>query len=108
DRAPKSSIGGATAVDTSGGRAEAPQRLGALRSYRGPRAGRRDTRVAREPERPCHLRRSGRPETRLTNSRMILSSGPELMGTKRGQGDGIAERRPRSEARGAAGSRSVS
>src|SRR5947199_216713 len=107
DRAPKSWLAGATVVDTSGGRADTPQRPGVLRSYRGPRTGRRDTRVAREPERPCHLRRGCRSETRLTNSRLIPSSGPGLAGTKRGQNDGIAERRQRSAARRAAGSRSV-
>jgi hypothetical protein len=73
DRAPKSLLAGATVVDTSGGRAEAPQWLGASRSYRGPRTGRRDTRVAREPERPCRFHRDCRLETRLTNSRLIPS-----------------------------------
>src|SRR5438270_693720 len=76
DRAPKSVVAGATVVDPSGGRAEAPQWLGASRSYRGPRTGRRETRVAREPESPDHFRRGSRLETRLTNSRLIPSSGP--------------------------------
>ena len=68
DRAPKSSLAGATVVDTSGGRAEAPRWLGAFRSYRGPRTGRRDTRVAREPERPCRFHRHFRLGNRNTNS----------------------------------------
>ena len=51
-----------------------------VRSYRGPRTGRRDTRVAREPERPCHFRRDCRPGFRLTNSRMIRSSVPSWRG----------------------------
>jgi len=80
DRAPKSSLAGATVVDTSGGRAEAPQWLGASQSYRGPRTGRRDTRVAREPERPCHFRRDCRLESRLTNSRLIHSYVPSWWG----------------------------
>ena len=58
-------LAGATVVVTSGGRAEAPQWPGVLRSYRGPRTGRRDTRVAREPERPCRFRRDCRLESRL-------------------------------------------
>ena len=37
--------------------------------HRAHRTGRRDMRVAREPERPCRFRRDCRPETRLTNSR---------------------------------------
>jgi hypothetical protein len=68
DRAPKSVLAGATVVDTSGGRAEAPQWLGASRSYRGPRTGRRDRRVAREPERPCRFHRHFRLGNRNTNS----------------------------------------
>ncbi len=80
DRAPKSSLAGATVVDTSGGRAEAPQWLGASQSYRGTRTGRRDTRVAREPERPCHFRRDCRLESRLTNSRLIHSYVPSWWG----------------------------
>ena len=68
DRAPKSSLAGATVVDTSGGRAEAPRWLGASRSYRGPRAGRRDMRVAREPERPGRFHRHLRLGTRKINS----------------------------------------
>ncbi len=42
-----------------------------VRSYWGPRTGRRDMRVAREPEKPCHFRRECRPGFRLTNSRLI-------------------------------------
>jgi len=84
DRAPKSSLAGATVVDTSGGHAEAPRWLGALRSYRGPRTGRRDTRVAREPERPCRSHRDCRLEARLTNSRSIPSLRPRPVGTKDG------------------------
>ena len=84
DRAPKSLLAGATVVDTSGGRAEAPQGLGVSRSYRGPRTGRRDMRVAREPERPCRFHRDCRWETRLTNSRLIPSLRPRLVGTKNG------------------------
>src|SRR5271157_5843103 len=38
------------------------------------RTGRRDMRVAREPERPCRFRRDCRLESRLTNSRLIHSS----------------------------------
>jgi hypothetical protein len=68
DRAPKSEVAGATVVDPSGGRAEAPQWLGASRSYRGPRAGRRDMRVAREPERPGRFHRHLRLGNRNTNS----------------------------------------
>jgi hypothetical protein len=100
-------LAGATVVDTSGGRAETPQRPGVLRSYRGPRTGRRDMRVAREPERPCRFRGDCRPGFRLNNSRLIRSSCPELAGTKRGRNDGIAKRRQRSAAKWAAGSRSV-
>jgi len=73
-------LAGATVVDTSGGRAEAPQWPGVLRSYRGPRTGRRDMRVAREPERPCRFHRDCRPESRLTNSRLIHSSVPSWWG----------------------------
>src|SRR5208337_3677906 len=100
-------IAEATVVDTSEGRAETPQWPGVHRSYRGPRTGRRDIRVAREPERPCRFRRDCRLESRLTNSRWIRSSRPELAGTNRGRNDGIAKRRKRSAARWAAGSRSV-
>ena len=64
-------------------------------------------RVAREPERPGHLRRGCRRETRLTNSGTIPSSGPGLAGTNRGHNDGIAKRRQRRAARWAVGSRSV-
>jgi hypothetical protein len=64
DRAPKTSVAGATVVDTSGGRADTPQWPDVLRSYRGPRTGRRDMRVAREPERPCRFRRDCRLESR--------------------------------------------
>ena len=108
DRAPKSLLAGATVVDTSGGRAEAPQWLGASRSCRGPRTGRRDMRVAREPERPCRFRRHCRPETRLTNSRLIRGPRPRPTGTNEGRNDGIAKRRKRSAAKRAARSRSVS
>src|SRR5947209_8112984 len=38
------------------------------RSYRGPRAGRRDMRVAREPERPCRFHRRFRLGNRNINS----------------------------------------
>jgi hypothetical protein len=62
-------LAGASVVDISGGRVETPQWPGVHRSYRGPRTGRRDMRVAREPERPCLFRRDRRPGFRLTNSR---------------------------------------
>ena len=52
----------------------------ASQSYRGTRTGRRDTRVAREPERPCHFRRDCRLESRLTNSRLIHSYVPSWWG----------------------------
>src|SRR4029077_17537616 len=84
DRAPKSLLVGATVVDTSGGFAETPRWPGVYQSCRGPRTGRRDTRVAREPERPCRFRRDCRLETRLTNSRLIPSLRPRLVGTKNG------------------------
>jgi len=100
-------LAGATVVYSSGGRAETPQWPGVYRSYRGPRTGRRDMRVAQEPERPCRFRRDCRLESRLTNSRWIRSSRPELAGTNRGRNDGIAKRRKRSAARWAAGRRSV-
>ena len=73
-------IAEATVVDTSEGRAETPQWPGVHRSYRGPRTGRRDIRVAREPERPCRFRRDCRLESRLTNSRLIHSSIPSWWG----------------------------
>jgi len=85
DRAPKSSLAGAAVVDTSGGRAEAPQWLGASRSYRGPRTGRRDTRVAREPERPCRLHRHLRLGNRKTNSpcpRLCVPAGGSESGAR--------------------------
>jgi hypothetical protein len=37
-------------------------------------------RVPRELGRPCRLHRNGRPETRLTNSRLIHSSVPSWWG----------------------------
>jgi len=42
------------------------------------------TRVPRELGRPCRLHRNCRPETRLTNSRLIHSLSPRLVGTKNG------------------------
>ena len=84
DRAPKSLLAGATVVDTSGGRVETPQRPGVHRSYRGPRTGRRDMRVAREPERSCHFRRATGwgPGYQLQVDPQL---GPELVGTKKGR-----------------------
>jgi hypothetical protein len=38
------------------------------RSYRGPRTGHRDTRVAQEPGRPCHSHRQFRLGNRNINS----------------------------------------
>ena len=86
-----------TQAGAAGGAEATPD--GVHRSYRGPRSGRRDMRVAREPERPCHFRRDCRPGFRLTNSRLIRSSRPELAGTNRGRDDGIAKRRQRSRAK---------
>jgi len=73
-------LAGATVVDTSGGRAEAPQWPGVLRSYRGPRTGRRDTRVAREPERPCRLRRDCRLGVPAYQLQVDPQLCPELVG----------------------------
>ena len=78
-------LAGATVVDTSGGRAEAPQWPGVLRSYRGPRTGRRDTRVAREPERPCRLRRDCRLGVPAYQLQVDPQLCPELVGTNRGR-----------------------
>ena len=64
-------------------------------------------RVLRELGRPCRLHRDCRLEPRLTNSRMIHGSRPELVGTNRGQTDGIAKRRKRSAAKWTARSRSA-
>ena len=75
-------LAGATVVDTSGGRAEAPQWPGVLRSYRGPRTGRRDTRVAREPERPCRFRRDCRLESRLPTPGGSAAPVPSWRGRK--------------------------
>ena len=66
------------------------------------------TRVPRELGRPCRLHRNCRPETRLTNSRMIRGPRPRPTGTNEGRNGGIAKRRKRSAARRAARSRSVS
>ena len=65
------------------------------------------TRVPRELGRPCRLHRDGRLETRLTNSRLIPSLRPGLVGTNKGRNDGIAKRRKRSAARWTARSRSA-
>ena len=43
------------------------------------------SRVPRELGRPCRLHRDCRLEHRLTNSRLIHSSRPELVGTNRGR-----------------------
>ena len=106
DLAPKSELAGATVVDPSGGRAEAPQWLGASRSYRGPRAGRRDMRVAREPERPGRFHRHFRLGTRNTNSpcpRPCVPAGGsesaqgwyrQVKATKRGEMNGRESERP--------------
>ena len=57
------------------------------------------TRVPRELGRPCRLHRNCRPETRLTNSRLIRGPRPRPTGTNEGRNDGIAKRRKRSAAR---------
>jgi hypothetical protein len=53
-------------------------------SRRGRRTGRMITRVFRELGRPCRLHRDCRLEPRLTNSRLIPSLRPRLVGTKNG------------------------